>query len=364
MRPILFEIPWDGIPIGDGKLPMFGFGVLFWLWLAAGLTVYAIVARIPASEKGPRVDLMSIGFWLAIGIAIVQAPVFGPRLRPDGAPVFGYGVMMLIGLVCAVWLANKRAEREGLPPDIIWDLAFWLFLPGIIGARLFYLVQYHHEVFGRTRNFGEALFAAINLAGGGIVLYGGLIAGAVSYFVFCHLRQLRPLQLGDIITPSVFVGIGFGRLGCLLYGCCYGDKCDLPWAIVFPAESVPVQALIFRGFLPPDAVASPPLHPTQIYSSLDGFFIAALTLWYHRYRRVPGDVFGLALLISPLTRFLIEFVRGDEFGQWGTTLTISQWISLGLFATGVAFQVYLARVAAGKPTTLPLAASRNNAPAV
>ncbi|HUQ72358.1 MAG TPA: prolipoprotein diacylglyceryl transferase, partial [Planctomycetaceae bacterium] len=355
---------WDGIPIGGFKLPMFGFGVLFWLWLVAGLTVFAIVARMPASEKGPRVDLMSIGFWLALGIAIIQAPVFGPKLRPEGAPLFGYGVMLLIGLASAVWLANKRAQREGLPPDVIYDLSFWLFLPGIIGARLFYLVQYRDDVFRNAHTLGQMVFSAINLAGGGIVLYGGLIAGAISYFVFCHQRKLRPLQLADIIVPSVFVGIGFGRIGCLLYGCCYGDKCDLPWAIVFPADSVPVQSLIYRGFLPPDAVASPPLHPTQIYSSLDGFFIAALTLWYHRYRRVPGDVLGLALLISPLTRFLIEFVRGDEFGQWGTTLTISQWISLAIFATGLVFQVYLARVAVGKPTTLPLPTSRSKATAV
>lgn len=349
MRPILFEIPWDGLKFDGFTLPMFGFGVLFWVWLIAGPALAYVIVKWMKPGEGVRIDRMSIGLWAGLLIAINQAPDWGPRFRPSGLPLFGYGFMMLIGLVSAVLLAERRARKERLPDDVILDLATWLFIPGIIGARLFYVIQYRHEVFGRAHTAGEKLIAAVALWDGGIVLYGGLIAGAVSYFVFCHLRQLRPLQLADVITPSVFVGIGFGRIGCLLYGCCYGDRCDLPWGIVFPAESITVQALIHRGFLPPDAMASPPLHPTQLYSSFDGFFIAGLTLWYHRYRRVPGDVFGLALLLSSMTRFLIEFVRGDEFGQGGTTLTISQLISLALLATGIGLQVYLARVAAGKP---------------
>lgn len=361
MRQVLFEIPWNGVALDGWTLPMFGFGVLFWLWLALGLAVGFIVARTPPTKAGtPRIDPGSLIFWAGLLIAIVQAPVFGPRLRPSGLPIFGYGLMLLIGLVSAVWLANRRAKKAGLPEDLILDLAVRLFIPGILGARLFYLIQYHEQVFARVKNPLEALIATINLSEGGIVLYGGLIAGAISYFVFCHRRKLQPLQLADIITPSVFVGIGFGRLGCLLNGCCYGDRCDLPWGIVFPSGSVPFQALVHRGFLPPDALASPVLHPTQIYSALDGFFIAALTLWYHRYRRTPGDVLGLALVVSPVTRFLIEFLRGDEFGQWGTSLTISQWISLAIFATGLVFQAYLARRAAtGTPpaTTAPAAAA-------
>jgi phosphatidylglycerol---prolipoprotein diacylglyceryl transferase len=348
LRQVLFEIPWDGIPLGGWTLPMFGFGALFWLWLAVGLGVWLWTRCAAAAGKEPlQIDMASVIFWAIIGLAIVQAPELGPRVFPkyQGLPLFGYGLMMLIGLVSGVWMANRRAKQAGLPDEVILDLAVWLFIPGIIGARLFFLVQYHEQVYGRVRTPVEALIATINLTEGGLVLYGGLIAGAVSYFVFCHQRKLQPLTLADIITPSVFIGIGFGRLGCLLNGCCYGDKCDLPWGIVFPAGSVPFQALVHRGFLPPDALASPALHPTQVYSALDGFFIAALTLWYHRYRRVPGDVFGLALLIAPVTRFLIEFIRGDEFGQWGTTLTISQWISLGLFAAGCGLQVYLARTA-------------------
>lgn len=353
MRQVLFRIPWQGIEIGSFTIPLFGFGVLFWLLLALiGWTLYSTMRSPAAKSRKPEqkqdsLDIGSIFFWIVFAILILQAPVIGPRIAPEGLPIFGYGVMLLIGLTSAVMLADWRARYAGMPPETIWDLAIWLFIPGIMGARLFYLVQYHDRVYFGVKNIPQFLWATVNLSEGGIVLYGGLLAGAASYFIFCASRKLPPLQVADIITPSVFIGIGFGRIGCLLNGCCYGDACSLPWGLPFPAGSVPFMALVERGFLAPDAVATPPLHPTQIYAAIDGFLIAGLTLWYFPYRRVAGDVLGLALLISPLTRFLIEILRGDEYGQLGTSLTISQWVSLGIFSAGLVFQVYLSRQARG-----------------
>lgn len=350
MRQVLFRIPWQGIELGSVTIPLFGFGLLFWILLALmGWAVYTTVMT-PKSQDGQpqeKIDLGSVIFWIIMAVLVLQARVIGPRMAPEGLPIFGYGVMLLIGLTSAVFLADWRARSEGLPAETIWDLAIWLFIPGIIGARLFYLVQYRDRVYAGVENLPQFAWATINLSEGGIVLYGGLLAGAAAYFLFCAVRKLPPLQIADIITPSVFIGIGFGRIGCLLNGCCYGDACSLPWGLEFPAGSVPFMALVDRGFLAPDAAATPPLHPTQIYAAIDGFLIAGLTLWYYPFRRVAGDVLGLALLISPLTRFLIEVLRGDEYGQWGTTLTISQWVSVGLFVTGVVFQIYLGRQARG-----------------
>ncbi|OYW20701.1 MAG: hypothetical protein B7Z55_06890 [Planctomycetales bacterium 12-60-4] len=342
MRQVLVYIPWDGVSIGGVTVPLFGFGVFFWIWVALGAwTVYAIYFRSRDSQ-GESIDLFSVGFWLALAVAIVQSPQFGPKFAPNGLPIFGYGFMLLLGLLSAVWLAERRARLASFPPETIWDLAIWLFIPGIIGGRVFYLVQYSGRVYADTKNLQQFLWNTVNVSEGGLVLYGALIAGTVGFFSFCAVRRLHAFDLADIIMPSVFIGIGFGRIGCLLNGCCFGDRCSLPWGLEFPPDSGPYMALVVRGFLAPDAASTPPLHPTQLYSAFDGFLTAALCLWYYRYRRVPGDVLGLALLICPTTRFLIEFIRGDEYGQWGTSLTISQLISLGLLATGLLFQGYLA----------------------
>ncbi len=345
MRQVLFRIPWEGIPVGTGHIPVFGFGLLLVLWILAGAS--SLVASYRAAGKWTWPDTTSMVLWTAVAAGIVQAPQFGRTIAPEGVPLFGYGFMMLLGLLSAIALAEYRARKAGYGPEMIWDLATALFIPGIIGARVYYLIQHGDQVYADKKGLPAVLLATVNLSEGGLVLYGGLIAGTVAYFVFCYQRKLPPLGIADIITPSVCVGVGFGRIGCLLNGCCFGDRCELPWGIVFPHGSVPFSALVQRGFIAPDAIASPPLHPTQIYSALDGFITAGLALWYTRYRRVPGDVFGLALLVSSATRFLIEFLRGDEGGFWGTPLTSAQVISIGLFIVGLGLQVYLGKRAEG-----------------
>ena len=100
-------------------------------------------------------------------------------------------------------------------------------------------------------------------------------------------------------------------------------------------DSIPFKAQLQRGFLPDDAVGSLPIHPTQLYSVIDGVLLCWLTLAYYPIRARDGSVITLALLTYPITRFFIERLRGDEMGQFGTSLTIAQWISLAMLAGGI-----------------------------
>ncbi len=352
MRQVLFHIPldraWSLGPLG--QVPGFGLGVVLLIWVLLGLWEW--VAR--RQEKRPSWssdDCWAIARWLVGAFLIVfVAPQLGAWLRAngspnfrDGLPVFGYGFMLFLGMASAIGLASWRAEREGVSTDLIWDMAFFLFIVGIAGGRLFYLVQKREEVFTNVNDVGSFVNAVFNLSQGGLVLYGALLGGAVAFFSFCHYRRVSPLGLLDIITPSIFVGIGFGRIGCFLNGCCYGDECSLPWAVQFPRGSATFDALVWKRLIPPDALWTPPLHPTQLYSALDGFLIAALTFWYFRHRRRNGECFAVALMIYPITRFVIEILRNDEGGQLGTSLTISQWVSICLFAVNIGYMVWLSR---------------------
>jgi phosphatidylglycerol---prolipoprotein diacylglyceryl transferase len=352
MRQILFHIPLDRPwPLGPfGQVPMFGVGLLLLLWTLFG--AWLLVARF-RKGAGPLSsdDAWSVGRWLFVAGALLAAPQLGAYLRAngsppfrDGLPIFGYGFMLFVAVASGGWWAARRAERQGVASEKIWDLAFCLFLSGIAGARVFYLVQYRDRVFENVHSPAGFINAVFNLSNGGIVLYGGLIAAAVGYFVFCHVHRLRPLAMLDIITPSIFLGIGFGRIGCFLNGCCYGDECHLPWAVQFPRDSATFGALVEKGLLSPDALCTMPLHPTQIYSAIDGFVIATITAWYFtRRRRRNGEVFAIGLLIYPVTRFLIEFIRGDEPGLFGTRFTISQWISAAMFLVAIGYMTWLSR---------------------
>lgn len=256
-------------------------------------------------------------------------------------PVYGYGTMLLVAFVAGASWAGRRADKVGIDRDVVWDAAMSILISGILGARAFYLIQKREDVFKEVTSLQDYLFRIVNLSDGGLVLYGGVILGTMTYFTFCKIRQVRPLQLADVITPSIFLGIGFGRIGCLLNGCCYGDRCDLPWAITFPAGSVPYEIMLRYGFIDPNSVVSLPLHPTQIYSSIGGFILAFLTATVFKYRRHVGEVFAVGAIFYPINRFLIEFVRGDEFTQMDTGLTISQLVSIAVLIAGLVYLVYL-----------------------
>ncbi len=215
-------------------------------------------------------------------------------------------------------------------------MAFWIFFIGLLGARLFYCIQY----WGRGIN---NLFDVVQYWKGGIVYYGGILGGTIAFFVYRHFRPfpLRPYL--DAIAPAVMVGTLFGRLGCFLNGCCYGDACNLPWAVSFPEHSPPWDYQIARGLIPSGATHSLPLHPTQLYSSLDSLVIFMLLCAFYPLRRRDGEVMGLLMVTYPITRFLIEYLRNDE-GVFFAGLTISQNISILLLLGGFAYWFWLSRL--------------------
>jgi phosphatidylglycerol---prolipoprotein diacylglyceryl transferase len=257
-------------------------------------------------------------------------PIFG------GLKVFGYGTMLVLAFVFSTWLAWWRAKRERLDPEVIVDIAFWLFLSGMIGARLFYCVEYWGVEI-------KSIWDALQYWKGGVVYYGGILGGTIAFFVYRHFKPfpLRPFL--DVIAPSIAVGTLFGRLGCFLNGCCYGDVCHYPWAVAFPQYSPPWGQQVNLGLIPPAALQSLPVHPTQLYSALDALVILLLLTAFYPLRRRDGEVMGLLMLTYPVTRFLIEYLRNDEPAYFAG-MTIAQNISFLLLFAGFAYWAWLFRL--------------------
>jgi phosphatidylglycerol:prolipoprotein diacylglycerol transferase len=282
-------------------------------------------------------------------------PIFG------GVKVFGYGVMLVLAFLSSTWVAYQRARRERLDPEVIADMSFWLFLFGLVGARLFYCFEYWG---GEIKNVWDVL----QYWKGGVVYYGGIIGGVAAFFVYRWLRPfpLRPYM--DVIAPAIAMGTLFGRLGCFLNGCCFGDRCNLPWAVSFPRNSPPWTQQYSAGLIGPDAAGSLPVHPTQLYSAIDALVIFLLLSAFFPLRRRDGEVIGLLMLVYPVTRFAIEYLRNDE-GVFVAGMTISQTISVGLFLAGCAYWAWLATLPKGlyrdhaapgeRSGALPLAAARS-----
>jgi len=163
------------------------------------------------------------------------------RLPIVGYPIKSYGFMLMVGFLTAIWFAMRRAERVKGDPDLILNLGFVALICGVVGARVFYVAHYWKTQFAPQPN---PLLAAINLTAGGLEYYGGLLCAIAGASLYLAIKRASWRMYMDIVAPSVMLGLAFGRLGCLLNGCCWGGLCvdahnqaALPWAVQFPFSS-------------------------------------------------------------------------------------------------------------------------------
>jgi phosphatidylglycerol:prolipoprotein diacylglycerol transferase len=169
---------------------------------------------------------------------------------------------------------------------------------------------------------------------GGLVYYGGLIGGSLACILYAQLKKVPLWKLADIMAPSIALGYVFGRIGCLMNGCCYGRECTLPWAIHFPPGH-PTH--------PVGGVATG-VHPTQIYDSLLSLGLYLFLAWLYRRKKFDGQIFSAYLVCYACTRSFVEMFRGDYpqhyLGGWATPAHL---ISIGILAAGAALLFILPR---------------------
>ncbi len=408
----------------DRRIPLVRRGRPLALWIVFSVLLLAWLVRRQGfnADTWGHVPLLAL---IAVVIWIVLPHIAEPG---RGLAIRGYGSMLLVGILAATTLTVYRARRVGIHPDLIFSLAFWGILPGLIGARLFYVIEYW-EAF-RQPTFGATLIEVINFTKGGLVVYGALIGALPGFAVFCIKEKLPLLSVFDVLVPGMLLGLALGRLGCFLNGCCFGGACELPWAVQFPLGSPPYLHQVEQGeifvygikivgspdappvltdvepgspaarqglkpgqrvrtindlvvanvaqaqlallevhrmdheivvqteggirrqwALPSASPRSAPVHPTQIYQSIDAFVLLLFLLAYDPFRRRDGELLAMALLLYPINRFIMEAIRIDEPGIWGTGLSIGQIVSLAILMIAVVLWGYLLR----QPPTRTLA---------
>ncbi|MGB7159910.1 MAG: prolipoprotein diacylglyceryl transferase [Tepidisphaeraceae bacterium] len=282
-------------------------------------------------------------------------------------PVYGYGLMMVIGFLLAMELAKFLARRSGLDPETFVNAGLIAILTGVIGSRLSHVFENWSE-FTASPSAWENLKHMANIRSGGLTFYGGLLFATPMCILYGVYKKV-PLRIGmDIIAPCVMVGLAFGRIGCFLNGCCYGAECHVPWAVTFPYHSnayvdqwhageidappdlVTVDDDGNRSLLDPKLAARSPelkaqvatsrslaVHPAQLYSTFNALLIAAALVAFYTIPHVPGRVFALMFILKGITRFLLEMLRVEppvmHVGGWG--LSFSMVISLLLIAAGI-----------------------------
>lgn len=232
-----------------------------------------------------------------------------------GFTIYWYGVFVALGFLAGLWTASRRALRDGIRAESIVDLGPWLILGTLVGARGLYVLSYWREDFA-----GRPLWQVFNIRGGGLVFYGGLIGASLACVLYVRWKKLPLWKTADILAPGVALGHAFGRVGCLMNGCCYGRACDLPWAIRFP----------YGHATYPNRV-----HPTEIYEAVLDSILYLFLAWLFRRKKFDGQVFAVYLLGYAMLRAFVESFRGDYTTYYfGGHATPAQVLSLFIFAAG------------------------------
>jgi phosphatidylglycerol---prolipoprotein diacylglyceryl transferase len=281
-------------------------------------------------------------------------------------PIYGYGLMLVIACWSAIWLGQRLARRVGVNADEIANLGVVALLSGVVGARISHILENFSLYFGPD---GKGIFAALDIRSGGLTYYGGLILATFACIAYGIWKKV-PIRLGmDIVAPCLMLGLGLGRVGCFLNGCCWGQVCDRPWGVQFPYGSPPYVAHVEDGLVKPPmellyvdpqsreprlmsdveagrdprtlAIArsqhSLAVHPTQLYSTAVAVTICGICVWYFNRRPSAGRVFALMLILEGSTRMLLEKVRiePERLGP----LSFSQAVGIGLVTIGVVLMI-------------------------
>ena len=237
--------------------------------------------------------------------------------------------MMALAFLAGLWTATRRARIANVSGEIIADVTLWLLIGSIVGARFVYVTTYWQQEFA-SQPFSEIFM----LQHGGLVYYGGLIGATVAGFVYLTWKKLPVWKIADILAPSIALGSLFGRIGCLLNGCCYGRACDLPWAIHFPISHETHGAA---------------LHPTEVYDALLNLILYLALAWLFRRKKFDGQILALYFIGYAICRSTAEFFRGDyPIDHIHAGLTSAQVVSIGIFAAGVILWIWRSRKIAAK----------------
>lgn len=250
-----------------------------------------------------------------------------------GVTIHGYGLMIAIGFILAIFVAEFRAKKYKLRDESVIDIALIAGIGGFLGAKLLFVIV----------EFKAFLEAPLEVLGSsGFVVYGGIIFGVLFNIIYCKMKKLNFGEYFDLVMPEIALAQGFGRLGCFLAGCCYGEITTSRFGVVFPESS---------GFAP----SGVRLVPTQLMSACGDFLNMALlmfiaykfgyTAWKNlknkdvgRKHLLAGDVGLIYFITYGVGRFIIEFFRGDVRGSIGV-LSTSQFISVIAVVLGVVLLV-------------------------
>jgi len=269
-----------------------------------------------------------------------------------GLQISSYGLMLVVAFLTCNYLLRRDLVKKNKNPDIADDIIFRAAIGGVIGAKIYYLLENINNGIAAdningllnifkgifTFNF-SAITLGIQSFGSGMVFLGGLIGGMISVSLYLRKNNIAWLDGADWVAPYLILGHAIGRIGCFLVGDCYGTACNLPWAVSFPNGLPPTTFESFQYNYPEifnsdhfqttySAGNSIAVHPTQLYEFCTGILIFTYLIYIRKKPHYQGLIMFEYLFLAGLSRFLVEFIRLNPTYVLG--LSGAQIISVGM----------------------------------
>jgi len=239
-------------------------------------------------------------------------------------PIRAYAIAIIIGIVVAVWVGNRRYVARGGQPGLITDIAIWAVPFGIVGGRLYHVITDWQLYFGPD---GSGLGGAVQIWQGGLGIWGAVAFGGLGAWIAARRHHVALPPIADAIAPGIAIAQGIGRWGNWFNQELFGAPTDLPWGLEIDPQ-----------FRPAEYATSATFHPTFLYESLWMFAVAGVLIWAdRRFRMGHGRVFALYVLLYTAGRLWIELLRVDEANLIGG-LRVNVWTSV---LVGIGAALYL-----------------------
>jgi phosphatidylglycerol:prolipoprotein diacylglycerol transferase len=244
--------------------------------------------------------------------------------------LYWYGVLVMLGVAFAAWLAAVEFKRRGQDPDYIWDSLLWILPAGIVGARLWYVLN---TTLGGNMRYIQDPLSILQLRQGGLHYYGAILFGAIAFYFYAKKMGLDIWLALDAVAPGLLIGQAIARPANFINQELYGPPTNLPWGInIDPTNRIPPWNNM--ALFPP----ATRFHPTFAYEILWNVFAAGILLVLARRfkeKMKPGVVFGAWLILAGVGRNIIEFFRPDQPAFPGTAFSYSRFVAILMVIAGV-----------------------------
>lgn len=265
----------------------------------------------------------------------IEIEDLGKSISVFGFEINYYGIVIAIGMILALMLVLREAKLTGQNTENYYDLAIFVILFGVIGARLYYVI-FEWDM------YKDDLLSVFNIRNGGLAIYGGVLAGILTAYVFSRIKKLSFMQILDTAVLGLLVGQILGRWGNFFNREAFGGYTDNLFAMQIKLDEVGgiITDSISKNIKVVNGIEYIQVHPTFLYESLWNLVLLAIIMIYKKHKKFDGEIISIYMMGYGLGRFMIEGLRTDQLLLPGIHVAVSQVVSIVMILTGAGVIIY------------------------